>query len=62
VAGKLIILKLKPGEHHEYLIFINQLYDMTLPGKYEVTAAREIPKEMGKGRAISNTIAITVTE
>jgi hypothetical protein len=62
VAGKAIFIKLKPGEHHEVLIFVSDLFDMTRPDKYTVEVTREIPKELGQGRVKSNTIAITVTE
>jgi hypothetical protein len=62
VAGKVIIVKLKPGEHHEVLIFVSDLFDMTRPDKYTVQVAREIPKEMGQGQVKSNKIAVTVTE
>jgi hypothetical protein len=62
VAGKRIVLKLKPGEHHEDLIFVNDLFDMTHPDKYTVRATREIPKELGQGKVKSNIITITVKE
>jgi hypothetical protein len=62
VVGKLIMLKLKPGEHHEYLIFVGDLFDMTRPDKYKVQVAREIPKELGQGQVRSNTITVTVTD
>jgi hypothetical protein len=62
VAGRLVIIKLKPGEHHEDLIFVNYLFDMSHPDKYTVQVAREIPKELGQGQVKSNTIGITVTE
>jgi len=62
VAGKVIIVKLKPGEHHETLVFVNYLFEMTRADKYTVQVAREIPKELGQGHVKSNTIAITVTE
>lgn len=62
VAGKVIILKLKPGEHHEDLIFANELFDMTRPDQYTLRVARQVPKQLGQGRVESNTISITVTE
>ena len=55
-------VKLKPGEHHETLVFVNYLFEMNRPDKYTVQAAREIPKDLGQGHVRSNTIAITVTE
>ncbi len=62
VAGKRIILKLKPGEYHEYIIYVNQLYDMARPDKYDVQVTRELPREIGKGQVKSNMIRIAVTE
>jgi len=62
VAGRLVIIKLKPGEHHEDLIFVNYLFDMSQPDKYTLQVEREIPKELGQGQVKSNTIGITVTE
>lgn len=61
VAGKVITVKLKPGEHHEDLIFVTDLFDMTHPDKYTVQVARKIPKELGKGEVKSNIMNITVT-
>ena len=61
-AGRFVVIKLKPGEHHEDLILVNHLFDMTHPDKYTVRVAREIPKELGQGQVKSNTIGITVTE
>ena len=55
VAGRFISRKLKPGEHAEYLIFPNDLYDMTRPDKYTVQVTREIPKEFGKGQVSNRT-------
>lgn len=62
VAGKRIMVKLRPGEHHETLVFVNDVFEMKRPDKYTFQAAREIPKELGQGNVKSNTIAITVTE
>ncbi len=62
VAGKVITTKLKPGEHHEYLIFPDVLFDMIRPDKYTVQVSRKIPKELGQGQVKSNTIEIAVTE
>jgi hypothetical protein len=61
-AGRHVIIQLKPGEHHEDLIFMNQLFDMNRPNKYTVRLTRDIPKQLGQGQVSSNTIAITVTE
>jgi hypothetical protein len=62
VAGKVIVINLKPGEHYEDLIFVNNLFDMTRPDKYTVLVAREIPRELGQGLVKSNPVNITVTE
>jgi hypothetical protein len=62
VAGKVITVRLKPGEYHEDLLVLNQLFDMTRPDKYTVQVTREIPKELGKGHVKSKRIGITVTE
>jgi len=62
VAGKVIQLKLKPGEQHEYLLFLNDWYYMTRPDEYRVAVNRKIPKEMGDGQVKSNTITLRVTE
>ncbi len=61
-AGRFVVIKLKPGEHHEDLIFVNYLFNMSRPDEYSVRVAREIPKELGQGQVKSNTIGITVTE
>jgi hypothetical protein len=61
-AGKIIYVKLKPGEHHEVLIFVDYLFDMTRRDKYAVQVARQIPKELGRGQVKSDTVVITVTE
>jgi len=62
VAGRHVIIQLKPGEHHEDLVFMNYLFDMNRPDKYNVRLTRDIPKELGQGQVSSNTIAMTVTE
>jgi hypothetical protein len=62
VAGRHVIIQLKPGEHHEDLIFMGYLFDMNRPDKYNVRLTRDIPKELGQGQVSSNTIAMTVTE
>jgi hypothetical protein len=61
-AGRSVVIKLKPGEHHEDLIFVNYLFDMSRADEYRVRVAREIPKELGQGQVKSNTIGITVTD
>jgi hypothetical protein len=62
VAGKVIQIILKPGEQREYLLFLNDLYDMTSPDEYLAEVYRQIPKEMGDGRVKSNTITLRVTK
>ncbi len=61
-SGRHVIIQLKPGEHHEDLIFMNYLFDLSRPDKYNVWLTRDIPKELGQGQVSSNTIAVTVTE
>jgi hypothetical protein len=61
-AGRHVIIQLKPGEHHEDLIFMNHLFDLNRPDKYIVRLTRDIPKELGQGQVSSNTITVTVTE
>lgn len=61
-SGRHVIIQLKPGEHHEDLIFMNHLFDMNRADKYNVRLTRDIPKELGQGQVSSNTIAMTVTE
>ena len=62
VAGRFVVIKLKPGEHHEDLIFVDYFFDISRPDKYRVQVAREIPKELGQGQVKSNTIGITVAK
>jgi hypothetical protein len=62
VAGRNIIVTLKPGEDYEGEIYVNGLYDMTQPDKYTLQVAREIPKELGKGTVKSNIITIDVSD
>ena len=57
---------LAPGEAISDLIpMLNQVYDMTLMGKYSVTVSREVLPSNGKAKPVemkSNTITIVVQE
>jgi hypothetical protein len=51
---------LKPGESLKEASILNQLFDLSLPGRYTVRVSHEIPQGFGKGSVKSNTITITI--
>jgi hypothetical protein len=59
--GRVKTVSLKPHESKQDEVVLNRLYDLR-PGRYEVQVERVIPKELGQGSVISNTLTITVTE
>jgi hypothetical protein len=61
VVGRYVVVKLRPGEHHEDEMYVDQVYAITQPDNYTFQVAREIPKELGKGTAKSNIITIGVS-
>jgi len=60
-AGKNSIRNLRPGESYSDSMIVNQLYDLSRPGKYTIQASRAIPQELGGGTVQSNIITLTVT-
>lgn len=54
------ILTLKPGESLKENAILNNLYDISRPGKYVILAQRDVPQELGKGVIKSSPITITV--
>ena len=54
--------KLKPGESFVDDVEITRFYDLSRPGKYTISVAREMPpaQKLGEGKVKSNTITITV--
>jgi hypothetical protein len=60
--GRRVIKILRPGESYDDAMFVNQIYNLSRPGKYTIQASREIPKEIGQGTVKSNIVTVTVTE
>lgn len=61
IRGSWISRTLKPGESIKETSLINQLYDMSLPGKYTIQVSHDMPEGSGKGKVKSNTVTIVVT-
>lgn len=55
---------LKPGESFVDNVEITKCYDLSLPGTYTISVAREFPpaQNLGTGYIKSNTITVTVTK
>jgi hypothetical protein len=51
---------LEPGESYSDLLYINQVYDLSRPGRYVIRASRTIPRELGEGTVKSNEISVTL--
>ena len=55
--------ELKPGESVEDLISLGKYYDLTIPGKYVVSAKRKVQGAGGtRAEAASNELEFSVTE
>jgi len=61
-AGRNLITILKPGQSYHDALSVNEVYDLSRPGKYFVQVLRQIPKELGGGTIKSNAITIAVEE
>ncbi len=65
VIGRGIVFRLKSGESRDEQIDLNLLYDLTIAGKYFVTAQRKVMKPDGKWSPIdvvSNKLEIIIDE
>jgi hypothetical protein len=51
---------LKPGDTLKDHVVVNDLYDISTPGKYSVSVERKLPEELGVGTVKSNVITVTV--
>jgi hypothetical protein len=60
LMGMNVAVTVKPNESTDEELNITALREMRRPGRYLVKVTRDIPKELGKGTVVSNTIAITV--
>jgi hypothetical protein len=63
-SSEQLLKPLQPGEHRRSLMYISDFYEMSKPGQYEVTVAKETnPNDPQKSVTVtSNTITMVVTE
>jgi hypothetical protein len=59
VVGKLVDVPVKTGKSFTYPLNVNELYDLSHPGKYTIQVQRMDPDS--KVLVKSNTITVTVT-
>ena len=62
--GSRLARTLAPGESFVDQVTVTTFYDLSQPGKYTVSVAREIPprQNLGKGSIRSNVITLTVVQ
>ena len=55
---------LKPNDERQDTILLNRIYDMTIEGKYDITAWRHVRTRDNKGhtKLISNTVEVEIAE
>jgi hypothetical protein len=54
------LFPLKPQESLKDEISVSKLYEMSSPGEYSISVARQVPEQLGAGVVKSNTITVTV--
>jgi hypothetical protein len=67
LSGKIVCIRLKPGESHVRAVEISKFYDMTTPGRYTVSRAEDRPAQAAAAKsnraaARSSSVQVLVTK